>query len=203
MKQHNIHNDEAIYQKILAELVPGAEEYDKLIAEGKHPAAKIHRTIPYHKYAAAACVLLAVAGGTLLWQQRDNETKEHKMAEVEEKVNDTPGCLLAQETPPPSIKAELAVLKKVENTSDKAVSAKTQQVLTNKSVGSSVPESVTESDMASNGNNTEAELLPAIFNEIESRMALERLHKENLHRAAIEEVYAHIVENPDGPQLTL
>lgn len=125
------------------------------------------------------------------------------MAEVEEKVNDTPGCLLAQETPPPSIKAELAVLKKVENTSDKAVSAKTQQVLTNKSVGSSVPESVTESDMASNGNNTEAELLPALFNEIESRMALERLREEDLHRAAIEEVYAHIVENPDGPQLTL
>lgn len=203
MKQHNIHNDEALYQQMLAELAPGAEEYDKLIAEGKNPAAKIHRITPYHKYAAAACMLLAVVGSTLLWYHRGNETKEHMMAEVEKKVNDTPGCLLAQETPPPSIKAEQTVPNKVENTSDKAVSTRTQQVLTNKSVGSSVPESVTESDMASNGNNTEAELLPAIFNEIESRMALERLHKENLHRAAIEEVYANIVENPDGPQLTL
>lgn len=203
MKQHNTHNDEAIYQKILAELVPGAEEYDKLIAEGKHPAAKIHRTIPYHKYAAAACVLLAVAGGILLWQQRDNETKEHTMAEVEEDVNDNSGGLLAQDTSLPFIKAEQTALSKSKNTSDKAISTKTPHASTTMSSNSSLTEQSTDSDISSHGSNAEAELLPALFNEIESRMALERLREEDLHRAAIEEVYAHIVENPDGPQLTL
>lgn len=203
MKQHNIHNDEAIYQQMLAELTPGAEEYDRIVAAGKHPDRKNRRTIPLYKYAAAACVLLAVASSILLLQQRGQEATEHTTAKVEEEVNKNPGGLLTQETPPPPIKTKKTTPSKAENTSDKTVSTKTPHASTTKSVNSSLPEPSTDSDMASNGGYTEAELLPAVFNEIESRMAQERLREEYLNRAAIEEVYAHIVENPDGPQLTL
>lgn len=167
-------------------------------------AAKKHRTIPLYKYvAAAACVLLVVAGSILLLQQRGLEATEHTTAKVEEEVNDNPGGLLAQDTSLPFIKAEQTALSKSKNTSDKAISTKTPHASTTMSSNSSLTESSTDSDISSHGSNAEAELLPALFNEIESRMALERLREEDLHRAAIEEVYAHIVENPDGPQLTL
>lgn len=203
MKQQDIHNDEALYQQMLAELAPGAEEYDKLMAEGKHPAAKKHRVIPYYKYAAAACVLLAVAGSVLLLQQRGEEPAEQTTAQVEEKVNDTSGHLLAQKTPPPSIRAEQIVPNKVEKTAVKAAKTEASHTSTTKPVEPSRPEPASESILASNDGYTNAELLPALLNEIEGRMAQARLQEEYLHRALIEEVYTHIIENPDGPQLTL
>lgn len=203
MKQHNIHNDEAIYQQMLAELTPGAEEYDRIVAAGKHPATKNRRTIPLYKYAAAACVLLAVASSILLLQQRGQEATEHTTAKVEEEVNKNPGGLLAQETPPPPIKTKKTTPSKAENTSDKTVSTKAPHALTTKSVNSPLPEPSTDSDMASNGSHTETEPLPDLLEEIETRMAQAQLQEENLHRAMIEELCSHIIENPNGPQLTL
>lgn len=203
MKQQDIHNDEALYQQMLAELAPGAEEYDKLMAKGKHPAAKKHRVIPYYKYAAAACVLLAVAGSVLLLQQRGEEPAEQTTAQVEEKVNDTSGHLLAQKTPPPSIRAEQIVPNKVEKTAVKAAKTEASHASTTKPIEPSRPEPAADPILASNDGYTNAELLPALLNEIEGRMAQARLQEEYLHRALIEEVYTHIIENPDGPQLTL
>ena len=40
MKQHNTYNDEELYQQIVAELQPAADEYDALMAAGKAPASK-------------------------------------------------------------------------------------------------------------------------------------------------------------------
>ena len=195
--------DEALYQQILAELAPGAEEYDKIVAEGKHPATKKRRTIPYYKYAAAACILLAVAGSILLLQQRGEEPEKQTTAQVEEKVNDNPGLLLAQETPTPPTKAEQAAPSKAEKEPAKATKTETPHASTTHSVEPSRPEPASESVLASNDGYTEAELQLALLEEIEDRMAQARLQEEYLHRAAIEEVYTHILENPDGPQLTL
>lgn len=211
MKQHDINNDfckqdksdEALYQQMLAELAPGAEEYDKLIAEGKHPAAKVHRTIPYYKYVAAACILLAVAGSVLLLQQRGEEPEKQTTAQVEEEVNDKPSLLLAQETPPPPTKAEQAVPSKAEKEPAKATKTETPHASTTHSVEPSRPEPASESMLVSNDGYTEVELQLALIEEIESRMAQARMQEEYLHRAAIEEVYTHIIENPNGPQLTL
>ena len=203
MKQHDIHNEEALYQQMLAELAPGAEEYDKLMAAGKHPAARKRRTIPYYKYAAAACVVLAVAGSVLLLQQRGEEPAEQTTAQVEEEVNDKPSLLLAQETPPPPTKAEQAAPSKAEKEPAKAGKTETPHASTTHSVEPSRPEPAAEPVLASNDGYTEAELQLALLEEIEDRMAQARMQEEYLHRAAIEEVYTHILENPDGPQLTL
>lgn len=203
MKQQDIHNDEALYQQMLAELAPGAEEYDKIVAEGKHPAARKRRTVPYYKYAAAACVLLAVTSSILLLQQGSEEPAEQTTVLIEEEVNDKPGLLLAQETPPPPTKAEQAVPSKAEKEPAKATKTETPHASTTHSVEPSRPEPAAEPVLASNDGYTEAELQLALIEEIESRMAQARMQEEYLHRAAIEEVYTHILENPDGPQLTL
>lgn len=203
MKQQDIHNDEALYQQMLAELAPGAEEYDKIVAEGRNPAARKRRTIPYYKYVAAACVLLAVMGGGMLWLQGGEEPAEQTTAQVEEKVNDTSGHLLAQKTPPPSIRAEQIVPNKVEKSAVKAAKTEASHASTTKPIEPSRPEPAADPILASNDGYTNAELLPALLNEIEGRMAQARLQEEYLHRALIEEVYTHIIENPDGPQLTL
>ena len=39
MKQHKNNRDEQLYQQILAELKPGADEYDRIMAQGKQPVA--------------------------------------------------------------------------------------------------------------------------------------------------------------------
>lgn len=36
MKQHNIYNDEELYQQIMAELKPGADEYDRILEQRRH-----------------------------------------------------------------------------------------------------------------------------------------------------------------------
>ena len=65
--KHN--DDEALYQQILAELKPGADEYDQMVAQRKHSAAWKHRLRPYYGYVAAACVMIAVLVTTqVLWQ---------------------------------------------------------------------------------------------------------------------------------------
>lgn len=79
MKQHDIHNDEALYRQMLAELAPGAEAYDKMVAEGRHPAARTRRLTPYYKYVAAACVLLTVTGGTWLIAERPDDRPQTEL----------------------------------------------------------------------------------------------------------------------------
>ena len=55
--KHN--EDDALYQQILAELKPGADEYDRMVAQKKHPAGLRRRFRPRFGYMAAACVMIA------------------------------------------------------------------------------------------------------------------------------------------------
>lgn len=65
--KHN--EDDALYQQILAELRPGADEYDQMVAQKKHPAGLRRRFRPRFGYVAAACVMIAFLVATqILWQ---------------------------------------------------------------------------------------------------------------------------------------
>ena len=65
--KHN--EDDALYQQILAELKPGADEYDRMVAQKKHPAGLRRRFRPRFGYVAAACVMIAFLVATqILWQ---------------------------------------------------------------------------------------------------------------------------------------
>lgn len=65
--KHN--EDDALYQQILAELKPGADEYDQMVAQKKHPAGLRRRFRPRFGYVAAACVMIAFLVATqILWQ---------------------------------------------------------------------------------------------------------------------------------------
>lgn len=65
--KHN--EDDALYRQILAELKPGADEYDRMVAQKKHPAGLRHRFRPRFGYVAAACVMIACLVATqILWQ---------------------------------------------------------------------------------------------------------------------------------------
>ena len=81
MKQHKNNRDEQLYQQILAELKPGADEYDRIMAQGKQPARR--RPAPY-RYAAAACLLMAVAGLSVYLQKNvPAESPAPAVAEME------------------------------------------------------------------------------------------------------------------------
>ena len=82
MKQHNIHNDEALYQQLLAELTPAAEEYDRIMEQGQQPACRSRRGVSLYRYIAAACVLIAIVGGTLALQTKCDETIEPYAVDV-------------------------------------------------------------------------------------------------------------------------
>lgn len=65
--KHN--EDDALYQQILAELKPGADEYDRMVAQKKHPAGLRRRFRPRFGYVAAACMMIAFLVATqILWQ---------------------------------------------------------------------------------------------------------------------------------------
>lgn len=65
--KHN--EDDALYQQFLAELKPGADEYDQMVAQKKHPAGLRRRFRPRFGYVAAACVMIAFLVATqILWQ---------------------------------------------------------------------------------------------------------------------------------------
>ena len=61
-------NEEELYQQIMAELEPGAAEYDRMMANGENPASKAKKVPLGRKwYAVAACFIgLLIVGGTYM-----------------------------------------------------------------------------------------------------------------------------------------
>lgn len=77
-------NEEELYQQIMAELEPGAAEYDRLMASGEAPAKKA-KVIPLRNrwYAVAACFIgLLIVGGAYML----NTGSESQIAEVKPNV---------------------------------------------------------------------------------------------------------------------
>lgn len=199
MKQHDIHNDEALYLQILAELAPGAEEYDRVVEQGLHPAAKRHRIIPYNKYVAAACVLFAFVGGAWFMQEGGrNDQQAQPVSHLEIK-----------EQRPTDKHSRLLAAEEVRREKSPAASSHNQQPIcqSRKNISYSLTLTQTapaaEDSLNTSDNTPDEELYFAILSEIENRVASEQKREEFLHQALIDELTNIIIENPKGPQLTL
>ena len=199
MKQHDIHNDEALYLQILAELAPGAEEYDRVVEQRLHPAAKRHRIIPYYKYVAAACVLFAFVGGAWFMQEGGrNEQQTQPVSHLEikkQQPTDKPSRLLAAE----EVQQEKSPAAPSHNQRPISQSSKNMPY----SLTVTQTASTTKDPLNTSDNTPDEELYFAILSEIENRVVSEHKREEFLHQALIDELTNIIIENPEGPQLTL
>lgn len=73
-------NEEELYQQIMAELEPGAAEYDRMMANGENPTSKAKKVPLQRKwYAVAACFIGLLIVGTAYVLHNDSE---EQMAEV-------------------------------------------------------------------------------------------------------------------------
>lgn len=199
MKQHDRHNDEALYRQILAELAPGAEEYDRVVEQRLHPAAKRHRIIPYYKYVAAACVLFAFVGGAWFMQEggrNDQQTQPVSNLEIkEQRPTDKPSRLLAAE----EVLQEKSPAAPSHN--QRPISQSSKNISYSLTLTQTAP--AAEDSLNTSDNTPDEELYFAILGEIENRVASEQKREEFLHQALIDELTNIIIENPEGPQLTL
>lgn len=81
-QQYN--NEEELYQQIMAELEPGAAEFDRLMTNGENPASKAKKVPLGRKwYAVAACFIGLLIIGTAYMLHSDSE---EQMAEIKPTV---------------------------------------------------------------------------------------------------------------------
>lgn len=197
MKLHNTHNDEELYQKILAELKPGADEYDRLMSEGQNPASKRKFTTYIYKYVAAAIILFAIIGTSLYMMIGEEENIQHPVAEVVKHV-DAEGketilhnntiTKAGEEAETPAIAENVIAYSR----KSKANPAKTDQ----------------EDTIINNSSDTEIdereqEFLYALITEVENRALAEQEEEENLYRSIVEEVTANMSNKSNKPELAL
>lgn len=205
MKQHNTYNDEELYQQIVAELKPGADEYDALMAEGKAPASKskvvaMHKTHPsshrrnayIYKYVAAACVAFAIIGTSLGVIMSNDTEATHPVAEVIKPVSDN--TLLAHEEAKNPVVAED---DKHEITIASAVPA------SQSSATHAQPKHTKAETPHPSADEAEQEFLYALITEVENEALAEQAEEESLYRAIIEEVSANMSNNSNNPELIL
>ena len=80
MNKQQYNNEEELYRQIMAELEPGAAEYDRMMANGENPASKAKKVPLGRKwYAVAACFIGLLIVGTAYMLHNDSE---EQMAEV-------------------------------------------------------------------------------------------------------------------------
>ncbi len=198
MKQHDIHNDEALYQQILAELAPGAEEYDRMMAEGKHPAAKKHRTIPYYKYVAAACVLFAIVGGVWLWQNREEDNAQTSLVAqvdpVKQDHTDTSNRMPSEEVLQPEETS-------IPSPRHQKVHQRRKRIARPHHATQTAP--VKEESLENAIEAPDQELYLALLAEVEARETqIEQLKQQSM-RVLFDELIYNIEQQPNRPELIL
>lgn len=82
MKQHNKYNDEELYQQIMAELKPGADEYDKILEHKRH---KNIGTFGYLKWATGIAAVAVVGYFAFPRQEKSHDD----IATVKPELKDT------------------------------------------------------------------------------------------------------------------
>lgn len=197
MKQHNTHNDEELYQQIMAELTPGADEYDRIMSEGKNPASKRKVVMHIYKYVAAASILFAIIGTSLYMMIGEEENIQHPVTEVAKPVdaerketilhNNTIAKTEAEAETPAIADNVIAYSRK-----SKANPAKTDQ----------------EDTIINNSSDVEAdereqEFLYALITEVEDRALEEQAEEDRLYRSIVEEVTANMSNESNKPELVL
>lgn len=191
MKQHNNPNDEALYQQIMAELKPGADEYDTLMRKGQNPASR-HKPYLIYKYVAAACIAFAIVCTSLmLLMNNGTETQIVQVTAYKAEAEETDNHLIAQE------EAEPDVPLATESTHTKAGNAKANATSTPNRMKSETSHHEAETD------ESEQEFLYALITEVEHRALAEQEEDERLRRQIIEEISANIINESNNPELTL
>ncbi|MCF0194081.1 MAG: hypothetical protein HUK00_02735 [Bacteroidaceae bacterium] len=181
MKQHTTHNDEALYQQFLTELKPGADEYDRLVTTLTAPPTVIsppHRPLRLWRYAAAACIALAVGLSLpFLMNKEQNKPKPITEAKRPETIAPTtaPAAITAQEQ------------HEVHATPSQADKKETKKSTVRKTKTAEPPPTPT----------VDPQVLQALLSEVCYRALAEKERNERIHRALCEEITANIT-NPSN-----
>lgn len=187
MKQHNNNRDEQLYQQILAELKPGADEYDRIMAQGKQPARR--RPAPY-RYAAAACLLVAAAGLTIgLLKNAPAETPAPTVAEVEV-THQTEKPQTAE--PPRSSEEAIAEAPRAERAAQGQATVRPASATphTGASEEDTAPEAAPQE-----ADNSDQELILGILAQVEAQAIHEEREEEMLYQTILNEISDNII-NP-------
>lgn len=187
MKQHKNNRDEQLYQQILAELKPGADEYDRIMAQGKQPARR--RPAPY-RYAAAACLLVAAAGLTIgLLKNAPAETPASTVAEVEV-THQTEKPQVAES--PRSSEEAIAEAPRAERAAQGQ--ATTRPASATPHTGASEEDTAPEA-APQEADNSDQELILGILAQVEAQAIHEEREEEMLYQTILNEISDNII-NP-------
>lgn len=199
MKQQNTnYNDEEFYQQIMAELRPGADEYDRLMAER---ARKTVRLKPIYKYVAAACIVIAIVGASVqLLKGKAEDTSQRIAGKIDTTYNDN-SLAQAEVSTEPSLTGQPSAeaIPDVHPASVKNSKAihPTGQMLAAASVDSQKTKEAEEDEYSE-------ELLYALITEVEAKArAEEEAKEERLCRTLIEEISTNITKQSNQSELTL
>lgn len=195
MKQHKNNRDEQLYQQILAELKPGADEYDRIMAQGKQPARR--RPAPY-RYAAAACLLVAAAGLTIgLLKNAPAETPASTIAEVEV-THQTEKPQTAE--PPRSSEEAIAEAPRAERAAQGQATARPASATpqTNVSEEDTAPEAAPQE-----ADNSDQELILGILAQVEAQAIHEEREEEMLYQTILNEISDKIINPHTQSELSL
>lgn len=195
MKQHKNNRDEQLYQQILAELKPGADEYDRIMAQGKQPARK--RWAPY-RYAAAACLLVAAAGLTIsLLKNAPAETPAPTVAEVEV-THQTEKPQAAE--PPRSSEEAIAEAPRAKRVTQRQPTALPAQATPQTSVSEedTVPKAAPQE-----ADDSDQELILGILAQVEAQAIHEERGEEMLYQTILNEISDKIINPHTQSELSL
>lgn len=182
MKQPYKYNDEELFQQIMEELKPGAEEYDRFLAEGKNPASKRKIAAPIYKYVAAACIGFAFIGTSLYMLTNGEGSDQQPVAEVTKPITiEENKTFINTEAKTPTVAL---------NSSGKASKPKMKHVKTDEDTTKNIS-SDAEVD------EREQEFLYALITEVENNVLTEQMEEELLYNSIIDEVTANLVNDND------
>ena len=191
MKQPYKYNDEELFQQIMEELKPGAEEYDRFLAEGKNPASKRKIAVPIYKYVAAACIGFAFVGTSLYMLTNGKESSQLPMDEV------TASIVIGE--------------KETENYTLTNAEDESQDIADNSIAKTNKPKTKHKRIVRDNQNisndaeadEREQEFLYALITEVENNILTEQKEEELLYNSIIDEVTSNISNESKKPELNL
>lgn len=195
MKQHKNNRDEQLYQQILAELKPGADEYDRIMAQGKQPARR--RPAPY-RYAATACLLMAVAGLSVYLQKNvPAESPAPAVAEMEV-THQTEKSQAAE--PPRSSEEAIAEAPRAERAAQGQATARPASATphTGASEEDTVPKAAPQE-----ADDSDQELILGILAQVEAQAIHEERGEEMLYQTILNEISDKIINPHTQSELSL
>lgn len=183
MKQHNKYNDEELFHQIMEELKPGAEEYDRFLAEGKNPASKRKIAIPIYKYVAAACIGFAFIGTSLYMLTNGEKSNQQPVAEVTKPITiEENNALINTEAETPAVAL---------NSSGKTSEPKMKHVKTDEDTTMDISSDV-------KADECDQEFLYALITEVENNVLTEQKEEELLYNSIIDEVTAKFFDENEN-----